>query len=54
MMHVEENKNVINSIDVASGDNMTVKVTKMNPRIEDHLNVLEAINLDGVFSKQED
>ena len=36
MMHVEENKNVINSIDGASGDNMSVKVTKKNPHIEDH------------------
>ena len=54
MMYMEENKNVIISIDGASGDNMTVKVTKKNPRIEDHQNVLEAINLDGVFSKQED
>ena len=36
MMYMGENKNVIISIDGASGDNMTVKVTKKNPRIEDH------------------
>ena len=54
MMHMEENKIVINSIDGASGDNMTIKVTKRNPHIKDHQNVLEARNLDGVFSKQED
>ena len=35
-------------------DNMTVEVTKENPHMKDHQNVLEARNLDGVFSKQED
>ena len=35
-------------------DNMTVEVTKENPHMKDHHNVLEAKNLDGVFSKQED
>ena len=28
MMHVEENKIVIDSVDRASGDNITVEVTK--------------------------
>ena len=54
MMHVEENKIVINSIDGAYGDNITVDVTKENPHIEDHHNVLEVRNLDGAFSRQED
>ncbi|KAL4600282.1 hypothetical protein ACB092_11G187500 [Castanea dentata] len=49
MMHVEENKIVINFIDGASSVNMTVKVTKKNPHIEDHRNVLEARNLDMEF-----
>ena len=51
---VVENKIVIDSVDRASGENMTVEVTKENIHIEDHQNVLEARNLDGVFSKQED
>ena len=38
----------------AIGDNMTIEVTKENPHMKDHHNVLEARNLDGVFSKQED
>ena len=38
----------------ATCDNMTVEVTKENPHMKDHHNVLEAKNLDGVFSKQED
>ena len=38
----------------AIGDNMTIEVTKENPHMKDHQNVLEARNLDGVFSKQED
>ena len=53
-MHVEENKIVINSVNGASSDNMTVEVTKENPHIKDRQNVLEARNLDEVFSKQED
>ena len=54
MMHVEENKIVINSVNGASGDNMAVEVTKENPHMKDHQNVLEARNLGGAFSKQED
>ena len=33
---------------------MTLEVTKENPHIVDHQNVLEARILDGIFINQED